>query len=211
MPNLFETGRPPAILPARSASRPDPAEKTPQNDAARNRDVDRMLGPGLRDFDGPVAPVDGLLPHAVDLVAEDERITRPRIDGQRVEHRRALDLLDGQHLVAVGVQAVDTRFGGLVIAPRHGQLRAQRRFMDVAVGRHGRNPAQGDMLHGESVPRAEERPHVLQRTDVVEHDRNGHLLHRGELSGRGTPQLLVGDFSHNGCKRGISGAKVVKK
>ena len=67
-----------------------------------------MLGPGLRDFDGPVAPVDGLLPHAVDLVAEDERITRPRIDGQRVEHRRALDLLDGVSLPASSTLFVDS-------------------------------------------------------------------------------------------------------
>ena len=57
--------------------------------------------------------------------------------------------------------------------------------------------AQADALRGEGVARAEKGPHVLQRTDVVEHHRDGHLLHRGELSGRGTPQLLVGDFSHN--------------
>ena len=66
-----------------------------------------MFGAQLGDLHRAVAAVDRLLRHPFDLVAEDERITRPRIDGQRVEHRRALDLLDGQHAVTRGTQLVD--------------------------------------------------------------------------------------------------------
>ena len=88
------------------------------------------------------------------------------------------------------------RRGG-VIAPRDGQFGAQRRLVDIAVGRRGRDAAQADALRGEGVARAEKGPHVLQRTDVVEHHRDGHLLHRGEFGGRRAAQLLVGYFTHS--------------
>lgn len=50
----------------------------------------------------------------------------------------------------------------------------------------------------ESVARAEKSPDILGRTYVVQHDRDGHFLHRGELFGRGPAELFVGDFAHNG-------------
>ena len=66
-----------------------------------------------------------------------------------------------------------------------------------AVGQAREQGAALILAHGESIPRAEESPYVLQRTDVVEHHRDGHLLHRGEFGGRRAAQLLVGYFTHS--------------
>ena len=116
--------------------------------------------------------IDRLLPHALDLVAEDERIPHARLGTEVAEHRGPLDLLDGKDRAARGPQTVETLRRGGVIAPRDGQFGAQRRLVDIAVGRRGRDAAQADALRGEGVARAEKGPHVLQRTDVVEHHRD---------------------------------------
>ena len=147
-----------------------------------------------------MAHVHGLLPHAHHLVAEHERIFHARLRPEVAEHHGAFDLLDGIDPVAFGAQAGDALLRRLVISPRHGQFGTERRLVDVAVGRRRGDAAEGDAFHGESIPRAEESPYVLQRTDVVEHHRDGHFLHRGELPGRGPVQLFVGDFTHNVCK-----------
>ena len=53
-----------------------------------------------------------------------------------------------------------------------------------------------DTFDGKGVRRAEKGPDVLHRAHVVQHDRHRHFLHTGELLGRGTPQLFVGNLSH---------------
>ena len=60
------------------------------------------------------------------------------------------------------------------------------------------HPLVDDPLHGESVARAEKGPDVLGRTNVVQHHRDRHLFHRGELLGRRPAEFFVGDFAHNG-------------
>ena len=157
-----------------------------------------MLGPGLRDFDGPVAPIDGLLPHAVDLVAEDERILHPRRGAKLIEHHGPLDLLHGVDRISFGTQLRNAPDGRSAITPGHGHLGPQSRFVDVTAGRSGGDAAQDDPLHGESVARAEKGPDVLGRTNVVQHHRDRHLFHRGELLGRRPAEFFVGDFAHNG-------------
>ena len=64
-----------------------------------------MLGPGLRDFDGPVAPVDGLLPHAVDLVAERLTVIRHPGAARNASSIRQPDLLHGVDRISFGTQA----------------------------------------------------------------------------------------------------------
>ena len=157
-----------------------------------------MLGPGLRNLDGPVAHIDRLLPHAVDLVAEDQRVFHPRTHTERIEHHGSFNLLHGVYLIPLGAQLRNALRGRRMAAPGHGQLGSQGRFVDVAGGRHGGNAAQGDPFRGESVGRAKKSPDVLGRTDVVQHHRDGHFLHRGELRRRGPAEFFVGDFAHNG-------------
>jgi len=52
-------------------------EEAPQHHPARNRDVDGVLDPELRDFESSVAKVYNLLRHTLHLVAEDQRIAPP--------------------------------------------------------------------------------------------------------------------------------------
>jgi hypothetical protein len=66
----------------------------------------------------------------------------------------------------------------------------------VAIGRRSGYAAQREALDGKGVASTEERTYVLQRTHVVEHDSDRHLLHGRELVDRGTVQLLIGYLSH---------------
>ena len=122
-----------------------------------------MFGPGLRDLDSPVAHIDGLLSHAIDLVAEDQRIFHPRSGTEGVEHHGPFDLLHGVYLIPLGAQLREALRGRRIMAPGHGLFGSQGRFVNVAGGRHGGNAAQGDPLHGESVARAEREKAALEK------------------------------------------------
>ena len=157
-----------------------------------------MLGPRLRDLDRTVAAVHGLLADALHLVAEDKGIAHVLLGREPVEHHGTLDLLDGQHRIPRGMQLVDARPGRCGILPGNGLLGAESRLVDLARGRRRRDAAQDDPLHGKGVARAEKGSDVLRRTDIVEHNDDGHFRHRGELGGSRASELFIEDLAHGG-------------
>ena len=182
----------------------------PQHHAARDRHVDRVLDPRLGNLDGAVAAVHDLLLHAGHLVAEDQRIAFARLRPERSEHRRALDLLHRKDFISRSPQLLHTLRRSGMIAPRHGQLRSQRRFVNLARRGRRRDAAQGDAFHRKGIARAEKGADVLRRAHVVEHHRDGHFGPGGIFLGRRTAQFFVRDFAHDGFRESVFGAKCNK-
>ena len=69
--------------------------------------------------------------------------------------------------------------------------------MNLPIGRHGSDTAQGDPLDGKGVASAEERSYVLRRPYIIEHDHQRQLRHRGKRFDRRPAQLFIRDFSHD--------------
>ena len=155
-----------------------------------------MLGSALRYLDGPVAQIGHALLHSVDLVAEYQRVPDSGFRSPSLERNRALGLLDAQYAIPVGPQRGDGigRIGE--IRPRHGQFGPQRRLVNIARRRRGRNAAQAKPPDGKRVARTKKRSDVIHAAHVVEHDRNRTFRRGGIFFGGKPPQFVVGRFSH---------------
>ena len=155
-----------------------------------------MFRTHLRNLDRAVDQIDHLLRYALNLIAKDKGIFHARLDLKAIEHHSPFDLLDGQHPIAFCLQLLDHRPSHRRIRPLDRHLGTKSRLVNVACRRRSRNTAQIDFLDSKGVSRAEEGPHILHRTDIVQHHHYGHLLHRSKGFNRGTVQLFVGNFSH---------------
>ena len=72
--------------------------------ACGDRNVKRVLGAVLGQFDAAVAHVDYFLLYTLHLIAKDDGIFLPFLQAEVLQCNATLDLLDGQHDVALTMQ-----------------------------------------------------------------------------------------------------------
>ena len=159
-----------------------------------------MFGPGLRNLDSPVAHIDGLLPHAIDLVAEDAAHTSRPARARKASSITAPSTCSTAYISYPSARNCARHSGGRrIMAPGHGHVRPPGPFCEcrgraaAAVMPHRaiRSTAKASPVRKKAPTFWAER--TLSSTTVT-----GIFLHRGELFGRGPAEFFVGDFAHNG-------------
>ena len=92
------------------------------------------------------------------------------------------------------------------VFPAHALGSPQGGLADVFVGRGGGDAAQPDFLDAERIGRAEDRPHVVQAADVVEHHHDGGLGGLFEGLHVEAVQFLVAELAHGqkDCGKGTN-------
>ena len=80
-----------------------PAEQVPDDDARRDRHVERMLGAELRNLDAAVAVVHHLLLHALHLVAQHHGIFAPALQAHVLQEQWSPGAKDTESLYKVVV------------------------------------------------------------------------------------------------------------
>ncbi len=90
-------------------------------------------------------------------------------------------MLDGVHEIAATMQFLHGVLCLLEVAPGYRVLAAECRLVDLRIGWAGRDAAEIDRLHTESVARAEHGPHIIQAPHIVENNDERQLLGLLEL------------------------------
>ena len=155
----------------------------PQHYANAYAHVERVLGAELRNFNARVAQVNYLLLHTLYFVAEHKRIFCAGLRNKIIEHYALFGLFNGNKRVALFLEFTNSRFGRFVIFPRHGVLRAQRRFVHFGAWRNRTNSAENNFLDAKRIACSESRANIVLAADIVQYYNNRIFGYTSEARG----------------------------
>ena len=113
----------------------------PHDDGGTTRNIQRVLGAMLRNFDTHVTGIDHLLAHALDLVAHHHSDLFPFFDNKLFEAHTVMYLLDRTNQVAVTFQILDCSNGSGIVLPVDRFLGSQGSLVNFGFGRLRRDAA----------------------------------------------------------------------
>ena len=158
-----------------------------------------MLGAKLGYLQASVAHVDDRLFDTLHFVAQDDGVALVGWGGgaglltehaaQMLQLGGVLHLLDAPHEEAHVVQGTHGVLGVLEVTPVDTVLAAERRLMNLSVGRAGGDAAEVDTLHAEGVATTEDTTHIVERPHIIEHDNERQLVGFLKLLHRQTVHL----------------------
>lgn len=153
----------------------------PDDDACSDGDVEGMLGAELGDFQTAVRGINDFLMNAFDFVAKDNSVFLIRSGREGLEHRGTVGLFDGEDLIALRLQGIDSLKSRRVIMPGDAVFCPQGGLVDLCAGRRGRNATEIDSLNTEGIASAENATHVVHRSHIVKNDHQRQFLGLTEL------------------------------
>ena len=166
----------------------------PQYDACCDGDVQRVLGPVLRNLQNAVRCVHDFLLDTVHLIAEDERVFLAFFRDEGVQADGIHGLLHAQDYISLLVQALHKFQCIRCILPFHTEFRTEGGFVDFGRRRGSADSAKPYLVGLERIAAAEYLAYVVGAPDVVQYDvyagfRQCLVLFRGDAS-----QLYIEKF-----------------
>ena len=127
----------------------------PQYNARCDGDVQRVLGPVLRNLQDAVRCVHDFLLDPVHLIAEDERVFFVLFGHEFIQADGIHGLLHAQDYISLLVQALHKFQCVRCILPLHTEFRAECGFVDFGRRRGGADSAKPYLVGLERIPAAE--------------------------------------------------------
>ena len=133
--------------------------------------------------------VDHFLLDTLHFVAQHHGIAFPLLQPHVFQHDTVFGLLYRKHYVAFPTQVINSFNRVINILPVDREFGSQGRLVHLGMGRSGRNAAQIDALHTESIRRTENRTDVVQAAHVVKYHNQRQFVGLLELFGTDAVQF----------------------
>ena len=150
-------------------------EEVPDCNTSRYRDVERVLGATLRNFEAYVALVDNVLVHAVYFMAENEGVASAGLWREVLKLDAAFDLFETAEGVAVVLEGGYAFGCGGIVAPFDRVFGSEGCLVDFRRWRARADTTQGNSLDSKGIASAEYGSYVVEASHIVEHDCQMHL------------------------------------
>ena len=147
----------------------------PEHDACCNTDVERMFAAKLRNFDASIATINELLAYAFGFISKNNHHLFFFWPFHLIQQYTAMDLFNCIGPVSCSFECCNGGNGRFVAFPAHRFGSAQRRFVDVSVGRSWCVTAKADVIYPECVCCPEYTAHIVHAPYIFQDNNNGHL------------------------------------
>lgn len=171
----------------------------PECQAGADGYVEGVFCSELGDLEADVGGVHDLGCHAVDFMSGDNSVFFSVFGPEGVEADASLDLFEHADPIASATQFGNGVERVVEIFPFDGVFRSEGGFVDFGRRRGRGDSAKHHAVNKKGVGGPEDRSDVVERTNVVEHNRQRQFLPPAVLFDRIAMQIPDGFLFHSGC------------
>ena len=153
----------------------------PNDDASRDGNVEGVLGAELGNLQAAVGGIDNLLMNAFNLIAEDNSVFLVRSGREVLQHRGAVGLFDGEDLIVLRLQLINSFQSRWIIVPGDAVLSPKGGLVDLCMGWRRGDATETNSINEKGIRSSEDAAHVVHGTDIVKNDHQWQFLSLTEL------------------------------